>query len=172
MRNLRLPRVLAIVIVIVGACSSFAQGGATTKQSSQDKPNFSGTWSLEDSQTKADGITDYVLVIDHREPDITMTKQFKRGKKQVTERYEYHTNGKPEIYPNRKPDDPPSETKWRGAKLVRRSVSRARGSLTMEMVTREEWSLSSDNQTLTRRIDITMGSSVIAQMKSAFKRRQ
>ena len=171
---LQLSRVLAVFLVIVVAPASFAQGANTTTQGPQEKPNFSGTWILEDSQTKADGITDYVLVIDHREPDITMTKEYKRGKRQVTERFEYHTNGKSEIYPNRKPDDPPSETKWRGTKLVRRSVSRlgGRGSLTLEAVTREEWSLSSDNQTLTRRIEITMGGSVIAQVKSVFKRQQ
>lgn len=166
------PRVLAVLIILVVAHACAAQGATTT--SAQEKPNLSGTWSLEDSQIKADGITDYLLVINHREPDITMTKEYKRGKKQITERFEYHTNGQAEVYPNRKPDDPPSETKWRGAKLIRRSVTRVggRGSLTSELVTREEWSLSADKQALTRWIEITMGGSVIAQMKSVFKRRQ
>lgn len=170
MTNEQLPKLVLILPMVLLAGLCFGQ-----KQTSHQKPDFTGTWVLEKSQSNVDsGISDYVLTVIHREPDIRMSKQYKRGKKQITEEIEYHTDGKAEVNPNRRPDDPSPETKWRGTKLVRRSVSRpaGRGSLVLELVTYEEWALSSDQQTLTRAIEMTMGPSLIAKTKAVFKRRQ
>lgn len=177
MTNKRLPKFVLILpmVLLVGLCLG-------QKQTSHQKPDFTGTWVLDRSQSNVDsGISDYVLTVIHREPDVRMTKQYKRGKKQITEEIEYHTDGKAEVNPSRRPDDPSPETKWRGTKLGRRSVSRrdplpglvqGRGSLVVELVTYEEWSLSSDQQTLTRAVEMTMGPSLIAKTKAVFKRRQ
>lgn len=166
----RLPKFVLILPMVLLAGLCFGQ-----KQTSHQKPDFTGTWVLEKSQSNVDsGITDYVLTVIHRGPDIRMTKQYKRGKKPITEKLTYYTDGRADVNPGQRPDDPSPETKWKGTKLVRRSVSRPAGggSLVVEFVTYEEWSLSDDQQTLTRSIEITMGSSLIAKQKAVFKRRQ
>lgn len=170
MTHKRLPRLLLIlsVLLLPGLCLG-------QPQKSDQKPDFSGTWILDRSRSNIDStISDVVLTIDHREPSIRMTKQYKRGKKQITEEIEYRTDGKAEFNPSRRPGDPSPETKWRGGKLVRRSVSRpvGSGSLVTEWVTYEEWSLSDDLQTLTRSSEMTQSSSLIAKLKWVFKRRQ
>ena len=166
----QLPKIILILPVVSLAAVCFGQ-----KPTSRQKPDFTGTWVLEESQSNLDGaISDYVLTVIHREPEIRMTRQYRRGKKQITEKIVYYTDGKAEINPNRRPGDPTPETKWQGMKLVRRAVSRpaGSGSLHLEFITREQWSLSDDRQTLTRSLEMTMGSSLISKTKAVFKRSQ
>jgi hypothetical protein len=139
-------------------------------------PDFTGTWVLVPSKSNVDSeIKDYVLTIVHREPEIRFSKKYKRGKREITEESIYHTDGRPEFATHQSVNDSLPETRWRGQKLVRRTVTRARGSIQLEFVNYEEWSISPDKQTLTRTISAAgsgPAANLVFKARAVFKRLQ
>jgi len=120
---------------LIGICSLFvaslcvAQGSKEkNKQVETTKPDLSGTWALDPTKSNLGrDISNYVLTIAHHEPEIRITKAYKRGKRDVKEEVIYHTDGRPEFDPHQTPDDPLPETRWQGNKLVRKLVTGPRG---------------------------------------------
>jgi hypothetical protein len=130
----------------------------STKNDSNKKtrPDLSGTWVLDNSRSQIkDKVVDYVLTIVHREPEIRITKKYKQGGRDYLEELVYYTDGKPEFNSRPGHRDLETLTRWRGNKLFRRITSGAKGiqsSPPLEIVTTEEWELSTDGKTLTRTI--------------------
>jgi hypothetical protein len=135
-------------------------------------PDLSGTWVLDKSRSKiADKVVDYVLTIVHREPEIRITKKYKQGGRDYLEELVYYTDGTPEFNSRTGRRDPEPLTRWRGNKLVRRTTSGPKGIQTsppLEIVTTEEWELSTDGKTLTRTI-LTTGMFLL-KLKYVFSR--
>jgi hypothetical protein len=130
--------------------------------SKKSKPDLNGTWVLDDSRSnlnsgQKDKIVDYVLHIVHREPEIRIVKKYKQRGREFREETIYYTDGKPEFSSRTGRRDPEPITRWRGDKLVRKSTARMKVETfpPMEIVTSEEWELSSDGKTLTRTITNT-----------------
>ena len=146
----------------------------SNNQKSRDgaRPDLTGIWVLDESRSNlGSDITDYVLTIVHREPEIKFSKRYKRGKREIKEELTYHTDGRPEFGSLQGFNDPQPETRWQGDKLVRKSVSRPNGGpLNLESVTYEEWAISPDNQTLTRTMTST-GPGGYVKTKAVFTRR-
>jgi hypothetical protein len=108
-----------------------------------------------------DRLSEYSLNIVHHEPEIRMTKKYKRGGRQYSEELVYYTDGRPELKGGRL--DSQSMTRWREGKLVSTSRSMPTGMRTdppLEFTSTDEWELSKNGQTLTRTI-ITTGAIVL-----------
>ncbi|MDX6289913.1 MAG: hypothetical protein QOH42_1712 [Blastocatellia bacterium] len=156
------------VFLLTAATVCLAQ---SSKPSTKVRPDLSGTWILDGSRSNlGSDITDYVLTIVHREPEIRFSKRYKRGKREIKEESIYHTDGRPEFGPMQGSNDSQPETRWRDNKLVRKSVIGPRtGPVNFEFVVYEEWAISPDSQTLTRTVTST-GPSVV-KSKAVFTRR-
>lgn len=144
--------------------------------SQKTPPDLSGTWVLDTSRSNLGSeLKDYTLTIVHREPEIRFSKKYKRGKREIREESVYYTDGRPEFGNNQSVNDPLPETRWRGQKLIRRSVTRAHGSIDVQFVTYEEWSISADKQTLTRTTETSgpvLSGGIFAKSKAVFTRLQ
>jgi len=167
-----MKRLITVACVFLTASFGIAHGG----NQKTPPPNLSGTWVLDPSKSNPGSeVKDYVLTIVHREPEIRFSKKYKRGKREITEESIYHTDGRPEFGIHQGVNDSLPETRWRGQKLVRRTVTRARGSVQLEFVNYEEWSISPDKQTLTRTISAAgsgLAANLVFKAKAVFKRLQ
>ena len=144
-------------------CLVFGVSVAQTKNGSKTKtiPDLSGVWALDESRSKIDPRLrnkeeDYILTILHKEPEIRLTKTYQQHGRKQTEESIYYTDGRPE-YHSRTGKDAEPVTRWRGNKLVRRTVTSLSGGISgtfppLETMTTEELELSADGKTLTRTI--------------------
>jgi hypothetical protein len=167
-----MKHLIAVVCLFLATSFGLAHGDSQKTP----PPDLSGTWVLDSSRSNLGSeIKDYVLTVVHREPEIRFSRKYKRGKREIIEESIYHTDGRPEFGAHQGVNDSLPETRWRGQKLVRRTVSRARGSVDLEIVNYEEWSISPDKQTLTRTMNAAgsgLSANVFFKSKAVFKRLQ
>jgi len=158
------------LVWVVGA------GQTTDKAKTNTRPDLSGVWAFDNSKSNInlkgkEKLTDYVLSIVHREPEIRMTKTYKEGGRERSEETIYYTDGRAE-FSSAKGKDPEPTTRWQGNKLVRRSSMTMRGAPQtfppLEVVTTETWELSADGKTLTR--TITSSGMVTVNLKYVYNR--
>ncbi len=166
-----MKKFLAVQCLLLTVLLSISFGNSQKKA----PPDLSGTWILNPAKSNLGSeITDYVLTIVHNEPEIRFSKKYKRGKHEISEDTVYYTDGRPQFGVGQAANDPTPETRWRGQKLVRRTVARARGSVQLEFVNYEEWSLSSDKQTLTRKMTTSgpgLSAGIFIESRAVFTRR-
>ena len=161
----RLPHLAAASLMLFTPI--YSQSLAKSKHE-PEAPNLNGTWVLDHSRSKLDSeIKDYVLTIVHKEPEIRFARRYKRGKREINENSVYYTDGRPQfIYQSSQQPD----IRWRDKKLVVKTISKPTGGpVKLEFVTVEEWSVSTDKQTLTRTMTGT-GPGVAWQTKAVFVR--
>ena len=128
-------------------------------------------------------VVDYVLTIVHREPEIRMAKKYKESGREYSDEIVYYTDGRPEFSTAKGRRSPEPVTRWQGNKLVRTVSARLRDnpsvfarkvpsgpqtSPPLEVVTTEEWTLSTDGKTLTR--TIATSGVVMSRVKYVFVR--
>ena len=139
-------------------------------------PDLSGVWALDESRSEidprlTDKVQDYVLTIVHKEPEIRLTKTYQQYGSKKTEESIYYTDGRPE-YHSRTGKNSEPVTRWRGNKLVRKSVTAPfgprMGSFPVETVMIEEFQLSADGKTLSR--TITHSGAFTAKLRYVFTR--
>ena len=158
-------------------CLVFGVSVAQTTSGSKTKtiPDLSSGWALDESRSEIDSRLrnkedDYVLTIVHKEPEIRLTKTYQHGSKK-TEESIYYTDGRPEFHSRTGKNSEPV-TRWRGDKLVRKSVTAPfgprMGSFPVETVMIEEFQLSVDGKTLTR--TITHSGAFTAKLRYVFTR--
>jgi hypothetical protein len=151
-KNMR--RIIWALLLVIVPVVCFAQG---KEKKPAPKPDLTGTWVLDEANSttglnEKDGITDYTLTITHHEPEIKMSKRYRQGGREVVDDVTYYTDGRPEYSSLRGVRDPEPTTRWRGRRLVRRSVKEIGGPLKLRTETEEEWVLSEDGRTLTRTV--------------------
>jgi hypothetical protein len=144
-------------------CLVFGVSVAQTKNSTKTttRPDLSGVWAFDKSRSEVDPRLrnkeeDFVvLTIVHKEPEIRLIKTYELHGRKLTSESIYYTDGRPESHSGVK--DPEPETRWRGNKLFRKSVTSPNGGssgifTSLEIVLTEEFELSADGKTLTRTI--------------------
>ena len=135
---------LATLLLLVFGFVIFAQG---------DKPDFSGTWNLDKSQSEMGGgpgggprMMSPSMTIEHKDPQLIIKRKFDFQGEERTQEMKYTTDGKPNTNPGFRGNTVKSKTHWDGDKLVT-EATRETPQGTME--TKETYSLSSDGKTLT-----------------------
>jgi len=148
-----MTRVNAVLylITIVATC------GAQQDKNTRARPDLNGTWVLVQSKSNLGAtqrdVTDYTLTIADHEPEIRVTKRFRKAGRDYLEESIYYTDGRPETSVGS--DHIEAQTKWRGSKLYRRiTLKRANpfSSIPQETVREEEWEISKDGSILTRTV--------------------
>jgi hypothetical protein len=100
--------------------------GATgqKKPNTQTRPNLSGTWVMQDQSNTAKkvfpGLSDLTLVIDHREPEIRITRRFTLDNNKQEQELVYYSDGRGEENLTLRGGKTKSTTttKWKGSVLV------------------------------------------------------
>lgn len=147
-------RAIAVFCLIVVATICVAQDKNASGQ--RPKPNLSGTWVLDLNKSslgkrQKEGLTEYLLVIAHRDTEIKMVRRIKKGGREVVDDLIYYTDGRPGFLPVS--GNIETKTTWRKNKLYRRSTSSINIlSVLHQSVTEDEWRLSEDGATLVRTI--------------------
>ena len=142
------------VVSLILSAIAFAQTNRNNQKSKPPEPDLSGVWLLDESKSSVGSgdsrLSDYVLTITQRGPEIRMNKKYRRGGREQSDEVIYYTDGRPELQRGRLDSEP--VIRWRDGKLERKSRS-GPGVPTnppLEIVTTEEWELSIDGKTLTR----------------------
>jgi hypothetical protein len=168
-KNMR--RIIWGLLLFIVPVVCFAQG---KEKRSAPKPDLTGAGVLDEANSttdlgEKDRITDYTLTIMHHEPEIKMSKRYRQGGREVSDDVTYYTDGRPEYSSLSGVRDPEPTTRWRGRRLVRRSVKELHGPLKLRIETEEEWLLSEDGQTLTRTV-LNLGMGRDSKSKYVFTR--
>lgn len=175
--NLELQGVIGVkfLVSIVWLFSVLSVGAAQSpKHKTDNKPDLSGVWVLDSSRSRIQNkVSDYVLTIVHREPEIRMTKRYRFEGSEHLEEVIYHTDGKPEYNSQLGRVDPEPVTRWRGNKLVRKGRSVPTGISVqtfppLEVTVTEVWELSTDGKTLMR--TLTTSGVILSKQKYVFNR--
>ena len=145
--------ILSIFCLLLFVSSSFAQ---QDKTATQNKPDFSGIWLLNFSQSdfgmsKGHLIYDALtLVISHQTPELKVTRKWAKKKKEQTRELVYYTDGRGEKNSNfNKNEIVTSKTNWDGNILTIKGTSSLmilNNVMTSDIT--EKWELSADGQTL------------------------
>ena len=138
---------ISLLIILILSFTVFAQADKN-KSGKTAKPDFSGTWVIDESKNKNLGY-DLTLIVVHKEPEMKVTKiyDFKGAKKTVEQTY--YTDGRTS------PDSPTGfstvsqKTDWRGVILFNTQQASKDGGKTNEQTITEKWELSADGKVLT-----------------------
>jgi hypothetical protein len=130
--------------------------GFTVTAQDKSKPNLNGVWVVNQSQSDTTNNpledSEISVTIEQTEPEIKMVRKY--GSTSVT--VQYFTDGREVSHKDTLGTQTiKSKTKWDGDKLVSRIVSRrmiASRFIDMDIV--EEWKLSKDGKTLTKKVVI------------------
>ena len=145
------------------------------KQAARNKPDFSGTWSLDRSKSELGRLgqrmanVELTYVIIHKDPELKVIR--KTGAAAQGESA-YYSDGRGETNPNLLGrGDVKSKTKWDGTKLVSRSTATIQGRRDDFYIdTTQKWEMSPDSKTLTVTISITPGQPGLNFFKQVFNR--
>jgi hypothetical protein len=125
-------------------------------------PNFSGTWVLDRSRSDPPGgfgggrgggpmaNAEVVLIIEHQEPTLKITRLVKTPQGDRTQELVYTTDGKENKNPGMRGAEVKSKSKWDKGKLVTKAsqtIETPQGTVDLEIT--EIRSLSEDGKTLT-----------------------
>ena len=137
-----------IFFLLILAFSMAAFGQDKSKTDVLPKPDFSGKWLLEQSKSKNVDF-DLTLTVEHREPEMKVTKvyNFKGAKRTVEENY--FTDGRAAADSAFGADAISQKAIWRGGTLIRTKQVSKNGGKAIEQTTTENWELSKDGKTLT-----------------------
>jgi hypothetical protein len=141
--------VSAIFTILLLSLASFAQTDGK-KTDEKVKPDFSGTWVLDESKTKNLGY-DLTLIVIHKEPEIKVTKTYDfKGAKRIVEQT-YYTDGRQVANAAMGFSTISQKTDWQSDKLFHTQQASKDNGKTIEQTITEKWELSSDGKILTLR---------------------
>jgi hypothetical protein len=153
--------IAATIALVICVVSSIAASQSKNEASKKPSPNLSGKWVLDKKRSDpGDGLKvelpDVTLLIDHKEPEISIRREVSRHGITTVEQSVYTTA---QQQPKSKQDEEQvtkAVTEWKGNRLVTTISAtvqpnpKQKPTLVMEMV--EEWGLSKDGKTLTQRL--------------------
>jgi len=161
--NMRLFSHLVFLFVLA------AMSASTATSQTKTKPDFSGTWLLDQKKSNDSGLTtrpDLPIKITHQEPEFRLTRSSEKNGQPVEHNFIYFTDGRGEeneatsvltANPSAVNADDlknrvtKSTTKWSGNKIVTRARLRTEVAghfLEFEQV--DEWKISDDGKVLTQ----------------------
>lgn len=123
---------------------------------SKIKPDLTGTWVLELSQSETGTTPEITLIIEHHDPEIKITRKARLSEQERTDTLNYYSDGRGEENPSLESNTlVKSKTKWNGNELVskRSRTTRIRDD-TVFVDETEAWLLSADGRTLTQKITV------------------
>lgn len=139
--------IFTIFTIALLSFTDFAQNGKN-KTDEQVKPDFSGTWVLNDSKSNNVGY-DLTLTVVHRDPEMKVTKTYNlKGAKKIVEQI-YYTDGR------KMPDTAAGfstisqEAYWQSGRLTHTQQASRDAGKTIQQTITEKWELSIDGKTLT-----------------------
>lgn len=165
---------------------------ATNAQANKPKPDFTGTWLLDQKKSNDSGLTrrpDLPIKILHRDPEFRVTIPTEKDGQIIEREFVYFTDRRGESNPLTsfvttnpsaiKPDElkkqvATSKTKWSGSKVVTRTEQRVQaGGHFADFEQVDEWKLSDDGQVLiqTNRITFQQSSGVFVPGVATDKKR-
>jgi len=146
MKNYKLIKTTLFILIL--SLTAFGQADKN-KSDKTIKPDFSGTWVIDESKNKDFGY-DLTLIVVHKEPEMKITKiyNFKGAKKTVEQTY--YTDG------SSVPESPmgfstvSQKSHWQSSgRLVHTQQASKDGGKTIEQTITEKWELSTDGKILT-----------------------
>ena len=185
---MKINAVRVIVVLLLIGASAFA----TNAQANKPKPDFTGTWLLDQKKSNDSGLTrrpDLPIKILHRDPEFRVTVRTEKAGQIIEREFVYFTDGRGESNPltsfvttnpsainadELKKQIARSKTKWSGNKIVTRTQQRVQaGGHFADFEQVDEWKLSEDGKVLiqTNRITFQQSSGVFVPGMATDKKR-
>ena len=138
------------------ACAAAAAGDDKKKE---EHPDLSGTWTLDRSKSdfglfsdRPIGRAEMTVVVEHREPELKITRTMRVNGHEETRALAYYTDGRGEANPGLfGVSEIKSKTAWEGERVVARATLKRKGphgDADLELT--EKWYVSGDGKTLTQ----------------------
>lgn len=176
-------KTVLLTLCLLAACAAGAAGGAAALGDKKEKarPDLSGTWELD--KAKSDfGLfrdrplskADSTLVVEHKDPELKITRTLKLGGQQETKQFAYYTDGRGETNPATiGAGEVKSKTKWDGDKVAAQSKLTwpgRDGSAGAEMDVTQKWQVSSDGKTLTNSTVLSSAQTGVQEIRLVYRR--
>jgi hypothetical protein len=138
----------SLILTLLLSCALHPQG----------HPNFTGTWKQDNSKStiRPGSTIQYSKRIDQQGQRVSVTTILGANgeRKESTNTREYTIGGEPKVTSDRERDQFTNIVKWEGDSLVFETVEKEK---LAALTSREVWTLSADNKTLTKKIHRTGG---------------
>ncbi len=175
-------RAILLTLCLLAACA--AAGGAAArddKKKEKARPDFSGTWELDKAKSdfglfrdRPISKADSTLVVEHREPELKITRTLKLNGQQESKQFAYYTDGRGETNPATiGAGEVKSKTKWDGDKVAAQSklVWPGRdGAAGAELDVTQRWQVSSDGKTLTNSTVMSSAQTGVQEIRLVYRR--
>lgn len=175
-------KTLLLTLWLLAACA--AGVGASARgdgKKEKARPDFSGTWELDRSKSdfglfreRPVSKADSTLVVEHKEPELKITRTLRLGGRQETKQFAYYTDGRGETNPATiGAGEVRSKTRWDGdrvaahSKLVRPGRDGAAGS---ELDVTQRWQVSSGGKSLTNSTVMSSAQAGVQEMRLVYRR--
>ncbi|MET0624661.1 MAG: hypothetical protein ABW250_16910 [Pyrinomonadaceae bacterium] len=161
-----------------------AGGGAAARgdgKKERARPDFSGTWELDRSKSDFGLFRDRpiskaesTLVVEHKDPELKITRTLRLGGQQETKQFAYYTDGRGETNPAAiGAGEVKSKTKWDGDRVAAQSklVWPGRdGAAGAEVDVTQRWQVSSDGKSLTNSTVMSSAQTGVQEMRLVYRR--
>ena len=170
-----------MLCLLLAACAWAGGAAAARDDKKRARPDLSGTWELD--RAKSDfGLfrdrplskADSTLVVEHKDPELKITRTLRLGGQQETKQFAYYTDGRGETNPATiGAGEVKSKTKWDGERVAAQSklVWPGRdGSAGAELDVTQRWQVSSDGKTLTNSTVLSSAQTGVQEIRLVYRR--
>lgn len=122
------------------------------QQRENQKPSFAGTWRLDKSREAEESVGDFIMVIDHNDPEIKFTRTFKSQLYSRKDVLTYYTDERGEENSDNGSISK-SKTKWDGRSIMTKSSDMMRiAGDRVDIFRTDKWQMSDDAKILKQTI--------------------
>ena len=173
-------KAILITLCLAAACAA-AGGAAARDDKKKERPDLSGTWELDKAKSdfglfrdRPISKADSTLVVEHKEPELKITRTLKLNGQQETKQFAYYTDGRGETNPATiGAGEVKSKTKWDGERVAAHSklVWPGRdGAAGPELDVTQKWQVSSDGKTLTNSTVMSSAQTGVQEIRLVYRR--
>lgn len=170
---------LLLTLCLLAACAGAAARDDGKKEKA--RPDFSGTWELDKSKSdfglfreRPISKADSTLVVEHKDPELKITRTLRLGGQQETKRFAYYTDGRGETNPAAiGAGEVKSKTKWDGEKVAAQSKLSwpgRDGAAGPELDVTQRWQVSSDGKSLTNSTVMSSAQTGVQEIRLVYRR--
>ncbi len=180
---MKLKSLLSASLVLASLAGAAGVTAAARGDGKKEKarPDFSGTWELDRSKSdfglfreRPVSKADSTLVVEHKDPELKITRTLKLGGQQETKQFAYYTDGRGETNPATiGAGEVKSKTKWDGDKVAAQSKLSwpgRDGAAGPELDVTQKWQVSSDGKSLTNSTVMSSAQTGVQEMRLVYRR--
>jgi hypothetical protein len=174
-------KTLLLSLCLFACAAAGAAAARDDKKKEKARPDLSGTWELDKAKSDFGLFRERplskagsTLVVEHKDPELKITRTLRLGGQQETKQFAYYTDGRGETNPATiGAGEVKSKTKWDGERVAAQSklVWPGRdGAAGAELDVTQRWQVSSDGKTLTNSTVMSSAQTGVQEIRLVYRR--